>query len=95
MTSKYRPKRRQNPPLRAVAKAAPESGRGFAASKGVFLPRAKAVGRSSTSRLFTPPENRCAAESFCDRKRETGFMWCRFHCARARSLGVEPLADPS
>jgi len=74
--------------LTAIANAAPQTGRGFAASKGVRLERALETG--STARIpgrFDWTEV-CTAETFCDMPRVPGFAWCERHIARASSLGV-------
>ena len=95
MASQHRRTRRKQTPLRIVAKLSPETAGGWAAGQGVRLPKAMEAGRTASTRWRPPPEDQCIAESSCDNHRSPGFMWCEWHCRRARKLGVSPMPDPS
>ncbi len=79
----------REPSLRAIAYAQPLTARGFAASKGVRLPRAIEVGSTVKIAGRFRWEDRCTAESFCDQSRVADFLWCERHVARARQLGAQ------
>jgi len=74
--------------LTAIAHAAPDTGRGFAASKGVRLERALSTGSTITVGGRFDPTDCCTAESFCDQRRRPGSSWCERHAARAESIGA-------
>jgi len=82
--------RNRSASLSTIAKASPDSGRGFAASKGIRIPYAKRVGQSSRQKLHPSlnPDHLCMAETFCDEPRREGFFWCERHASRAEQLGV-------
>ena len=85
----------QEASLTAIAHAAPNSARGFAASKGVRLDRALETG--STVKIggrYTFTET-CTAETFCDQERRPGSLWCERHAARAESIGAAVPASPA
>jgi len=89
MTPRRRPVK-PNQTLRQVAKSR-SGGRGFAASKGEWLPRAQAVGASRpefftmTTRTGLSFDERCCVTS-CRNPHEEGGKWCTFHVAAAARL---------
>lgn len=97
MTNRHRrEKYDREPSLRSIARAQPLTGRGFAASKGVRLPRALEVGRTTTGALKRPCfDEICMAESSCDEPRMDGYYWCERHSRRAEMLGVAVPAVPN
>lgn len=86
----------REPSLSAIAHSQPLTGRGFAASKGVRLPKALSVGRSTTAVIRPRPtlDLICLAESTCDYPRRDGYLWCERHSLRAEKLGVAIPAVP-
>jgi hypothetical protein len=83
---------RRGSSLKKIASSNPNTAKGWAASRGVWLPSAMAVGRSSNQRLRIPPTERCTADEICDNPRFNGTVWCYKHCVRASKLGVIPPA---
>lgn len=84
-------RRRREAPV-ALSSGLAGSGRGWAAGRGVRLPRAASVG--STALLRRRGGLQCEAGEWCDREPEPGLAWCDHHVARARELGVEPATRP-
>lgn len=82
--------RRRETSLEASARDQ-NSGRGWAAARGVRLAKATTVGASRPE--FRPRAPRaeypCRAEWNCNREAEPEHTWCEIHAAHARSLGVE------
>lgn len=79
--------------LHRIAMANPNTGRGFAAAKNKYLPKAMPVGRSALERLHDRPEATCTADITCDNVRKPGYLWCPKHTNRALQLGVNPPLD--
>jgi len=89
MTSRGRRERLgHEPSLTSIAHAAPDTGRGFAASKGVRLPPAMATGSTIKIAGRYDWSETCTAETFCDGARVRGFLWCERHVARASAIGA-------
>ena len=89
MTSRIRrEKLDREPSLGSIAHASPDTGRGFAASKGVRLPYAMSTG--ATVKIARPRDwsGSCIAETFCDGERQVGYLWCERHVTRAQRLGA-------
>lgn len=96
MTSRIRrEKPDREPSLTAIAHAAPNTARGFAASKGVRLDRALETG--STAKIPGRMEftDSCTAETFCDQRRRPGFLWCERHASRAEKIGAAVPVSPA
>ena len=90
MTTKVRRERlEREPSLWSIAKAQPQTGRGFAASKGVRIQKAASTGATIRGLHRRPRlEDCCTAETFCDGPRKLGYLWCERHVARAESIGA-------
>lgn len=81
---------KREPSLISIALAQPMTGRGFAASRGVRLPKAMETGRSTSKPVHGRPDasQTCTADPWCDENRRPGFLWCDRHCQRAEQLNA-------
>ena len=69
-----------------------QTGRGFAAARGVRIPSAEAVGATVPSLHKRPARDwrtTCNVQG-CANAEQDGLVWCSFHIARAARLGVSP-----